>query len=140
MMVERRRSCVRRDMVLRHEQRAWGCVRIGERIRCEPCVIRGQELGPEAPLVDPGELQVARRICRQPRGDHAAVVEALLAAERRRLRGLRAVLRRDAVQMRLPSVPARGLVAAPGSRNRDDASTIASVISMTAPSAFDGGA
>ena len=86
----------------------------------DPRIERDLELGAEPPHVEGGELLVARALGLDPRVERGDVQELLLSSERQRLIGLDPQPRRRPVEVGLPSVPPRGLVAAPRGRDRHD--------------------
>ena len=106
--------------VLGHEARAGRRVGVRERIERDPGIERDLELRAEPAFVQSGELivPIARRL--DPRVERGDVEEALLAAERERLVGLDPGRGGPPVELGLPPVPPRRLVAAPGGRDRDD--------------------
>src|SRR5205814_2011481 len=107
-------------VVLRHQQRTGRRPWVVKRVRLHPSREGRSVLRAEAPHEERGSLPVPLDLRLQPEPESRRVVETLLTTESRGPILSRSVLVRQAIQLCLATVPARGLIAAPGRGDRDD--------------------
>src|SRR5262249_6308749 len=106
--------------VLRHIDRSRRRVAIGERVRRQPGVERGSILEAEALLVGACHTRVAVELLAQPKVERRTVVDLFLAAPRLALARRDSNAGRRPIELRRSAVPERGLIPAPGGRDRND--------------------
>ena len=106
--------CLRREPVLRHDERRRRRVRVRQRLRREPGCERRLELRAEASLVELLELGLVLRVRVDPLDEGRDVDLLLGLGETLRSRGVDSDRVGAARRLRLLAVPARRLVPAPG--------------------------
>src|SRR5215218_8875075 len=107
-----------RESVLRHVKRARNRATARERPLGGPGLERRQELRPEPPAVDRGELPIAGLARVEPAVEHDEVIDAQLPGERRPGLRLDPHRRRAREALGLLAGPPRRLIAAPGRGER----------------------